>query len=83
MGDGPVAHLSSQPDCTKMTKDAKSEWVSTHGASFDSTGQEISRQRLGVSLELTPAQAGSLYLLNEGAERTASSFTTSCFRTGK
>jgi hypothetical protein len=50
----------------KMNKDAKTNQYKPLGAPFESTGQEIYGNGWEFHLNITPAEAGSLYLLNEG-----------------
>jgi serine/threonine protein kinase len=51
----------------KMVKDEKTTQYKPLGDQFNSTGQEIYGNGWEFHLNITPAEAGSLYLLNEGA----------------
>ena len=63
----PTRTLSYNLTVQKMVKDLKANDYQPMGAPFDSTGQEIYGNGWEFRLNITPAEAGSLYLLNEGA----------------
>jgi serine/threonine protein kinase len=63
----PSRMLSYSLTVQKMARDAKTREYLPVGAPFESTGQEIYGNGWEFRLNITPAQAGSLYLLNEGA----------------
>jgi serine/threonine protein kinase len=63
----PTRTLSYNLTVQKMARDSKTNEYQPMGAPFDSTGQEIYGNGWEFRLNITPAQAGSLYLLNEDA----------------
>ena len=63
----PERTLSYSLTVQKMVKDPKTNQYQQQGDPFESVGQQIYGNGWEFRLNITPAQAGALYLLNEGA----------------